>query len=342
MRPPGTLSSTGEAMLRALPRRDSQTVTLPDGRKLGFAEYGHPEGRPLFFFHGFPGSRLEAAGTDKMARRRWLRVIAVDRPGMGLSTFQPQRRITDWPADVAALARHLDLPRFAVMGGSGGAPYALACAHALPRERLTAVGVMAGMGTFEASAKPLIPFGPRFLGVASRHWPAMVRVVTDVIVGVVRWVMETGFVTRRMDRWLEGVERKEKEAAAAKAAAGDAPVDEEVEDKRTLAERREELIHIGFEGFAQGAAGAVQEAQLTGQDWGFKMADITYNPILFWHGTKDANVPLAWARHMADQLPHATFKEYEGETHFTLVKHLDDILVEIVPEETTPGTKLEK
>lgn len=322
-------------MLRALPRRDSQTLTLPDGRTLGYAEYGHPEGRPLFFFHGFPGSRLEAAGTDKIARRRRLRVISVDRPGMGLSTFQPQRRITDWPADVAALARHLDLPRFAVMGGSGGAPYALACAHALPRETLTAVGVMAGMGTFEASVKPHIPIGPRFLGSASWHWPAAVRVVMDAIVGVVRWGLKRGLVTRRIDAWLEGVERKEKEAAVAKAAAGDAPVDEEVEDKRTLAERREELIHIGFEAFAQGAAGAVRDAQLTGQDWGFKTEDVTYDPILFWHGTKDINVPLAWVRPMAERLPHGVFKEYEGETHFTLVKHLEDILVELVPEETT-------
>lgn len=124
--------------------RTRQTLILPDRRLLGFAEFGDPSGTPLVYFHGFPMSRLEGWSIDRMARRRRLRVIAPDRPGFGLSTFRDQRRITDWPVDVRALASHLGLERFAILGVSGGGPYAVACASALPREMLSAVGVVAG------------------------------------------------------------------------------------------------------------------------------------------------------------------------------------------------------
>ncbi len=87
-----------------------------------------PTGFPLFAFHGFPGSRMEARGLEDIGRRHNLRFICPDRPGYGLSTFQPNRRLLNWPADVRYLARqHLDLKRYAVLGGSGGGPHA--CTH---------------------------------------------------------------------------------------------------------------------------------------------------------------------------------------------------------------------
>ena len=98
-----------------------QELELPDGRVLGFDEYGARDGTPLFYFHGTPGARLEwhLFGGENAAQRLGLRIIAVDRPGMGLSTFQPGRRITDWPADVRAVADALQLGTFAVLGCSG-------------------------------------------------------------------------------------------------------------------------------------------------------------------------------------------------------------------------------
>lgn len=120
------------------------TCRLPDGRTLGYAEFGCPNGRPLMWFHGFPMSRLDGWAADRIARRRGIRVIAPDRPGFGLSTFQPSRRIVDWPADVKALADHIGIKRFAVLGLSGGGPYAVACAYALPKQTMTACGVLIG------------------------------------------------------------------------------------------------------------------------------------------------------------------------------------------------------
>jgi pimeloyl-ACP methyl ester carboxylesterase len=104
-----------------------------------------PDGAPIFYFHGSPSSSLEwdLFGGETLAKRLYIRVIVPDRPGLGHSEFQPERRIGDWPADVVALANQLTLDRFAVLGYSGGGPYAAACALKIP-ERLTRVGIVSG------------------------------------------------------------------------------------------------------------------------------------------------------------------------------------------------------
>ena len=57
------------------------TLLLGDGRRLGYAQYGTPDGEPLLYFHGHPGSRLEARFAHRTAAEAGLRVIALDRPG---------------------------------------------------------------------------------------------------------------------------------------------------------------------------------------------------------------------------------------------------------------------
>lgn len=120
-----------------------RTITVKDGRELAYAEYGEPNGHPVFFFHGTQSSRLERHRDESIARGRGARIIATDRRGQGLSDFQPGRTLLDWPDDVTRLADSLGLDRFAVMGMSAGGPYALACAHAIP-ERLSSIKVIAG------------------------------------------------------------------------------------------------------------------------------------------------------------------------------------------------------
>jgi pimeloyl-ACP methyl ester carboxylesterase len=121
-----------------------QQIRLRDGRLLGCAEYGDPEGKPVFFFQGTPSSRLmhpDATLTSALAGR----LIMLDRPGFGLSDFQPNRHLLDWPDDVVEVADLLGLDRFAVVGISGGGPYAAACAYKI-RERLTSVAMVSSMG----------------------------------------------------------------------------------------------------------------------------------------------------------------------------------------------------
>src|SRR3954471_17322215 len=98
----------------------NNTITLPGGRRLGYAKYGDPDAMPVLYCHGFPSCRLEPS----MLPVSGIRLIALDRPGYGLSEPLPGRTLRDWPRDVAAAADALGLHRFAVVGVSGGAPYA--------------------------------------------------------------------------------------------------------------------------------------------------------------------------------------------------------------------------
>jgi len=140
--------------------RTLQTIRLKGGRILGFAEYGDPKGKPLFYFHGWPASRLNAAIYDTLSKRLHIRIIAPDRPGFGLSDFQRDRTLLDWPGDVVSLADYLKIKKFAVMGVSGGGPYAADCAYKIPH-RLTKTGIVVGLGQIRGpeSVKGLLWIG---------------------------------------------------------------------------------------------------------------------------------------------------------------------------------------
>jgi pimeloyl-ACP methyl ester carboxylesterase len=123
-------------------------LKLSDGRQLCYAEYGDPNGFPIFVFHGNPNSRLLWGLIPGSPFLPNVRLIAPDRPGFGQTDFKEGvTTLENWPKDIAALADHLGIKKFAIFGPSGGGPYALACAWKMP-ERLTAVGVFASVGPF--------------------------------------------------------------------------------------------------------------------------------------------------------------------------------------------------
>jgi hypothetical protein len=93
----------------------SDTLILPDGRKLGYAQYGSLTGRPILYLHGLPGSRLEAAGYDELGLELGARIIAADRPGYGWSSPHPGRTLLDYPKDLEHLAKHLELNNYGVL-----------------------------------------------------------------------------------------------------------------------------------------------------------------------------------------------------------------------------------
>ncbi|KAF7503157.1 hypothetical protein GJ744_004261 [Endocarpon pusillum] len=315
--------------------RDTQIVTLPDGRVLSYAEYGPTTGYPIFFFHGYPSSRLEAGPIAHLASRLGLRLIAPDRPGFGLSTFQPGRKITSWPADVSFLASHLGLVRFAVLGGSGGGPYALACAQALPHTQMSAVGVLAGAPPWEAGTKEVLWYS-RLAAVAANYAPGALTVVGDAAVRGLRWVVEPEWVRCRLERWLEAVEKKEEQRRKENGGWTEEREHErstEKDERQSLKteSRCDRLLPLLFEPFAQGAAASVQEAKLLTQSWGFRFEDVKYDRILIWHGTRDVNAPISMIRWMAARLPHCELRESDH-THFTLVDQLEEILAQLLPD----------
>lgn len=308
-------------------RRYNQTITLPDGRKLGYAEAGSPTGYPLFLFHGFPGSRLEVRGLEDIGRRHNIRVIATDRPGYGLSTYHPTFLMADWPEDVENLARQLELKRFAVLGESGGGPYALACAHALPSETVSSVGLLCSAAPWEAGTKDVL-LSARIGSWAATNCPSLATGVINFVVGLARRFASTATGKRLMD------------AVVSKAiqTAGKEIPEEETTPRQAVAERRERALRIFLEPFAQGAKGFVREAFLLTHPYGFCLEDIKQK-VHIWHGTKDANSPIRMVRWMAERLPHCEMRELEGETHFTIIKYLEEVVTTLVPADVSNAEK---
>ncbi|RVX69289.1 hypothetical protein B0A52_06882 [Exophiala mesophila] len=307
--------------------RNSQTFNLSDGRVLGFAEYGDPDGSPLLYFHGYPSSRLEANATEQIGRRLRVRILALDRPGFGLSTPQPDRRIVDWPADVQEFAKGQNLSEFAVLGLSGGGPFALACGHILPRSMVTGLGLFAS-GPPWAAGPSQMSYMRRVTRFAAYSWPSGLRVVLHATVRLVEWIVGTRIISRRIDGWLEEQDRKKEEARSA--GRDDTPSAAAL--KRPTSERREDLVRLIIgEPFLQGAEAAVHEARLlSSDDWGFRFEDVQYDPIWIWHGALDTSAPIGMIRYLAERLPHTKLRVFEGDTHYTMFKHLEGAISDLL------------
>lgn len=281
-------------------RAEDRVVRLPDGRRLGYSEYGAAEGRPVFFFHGFGTSRV-ICPPEEPAIEMGIRLIAVDRPGIGLSQALPGRRLLDWPTDVAALADRLGIDSFSVIGWSGGGPYALACAHALP-ERVAAIGLV-------SSPAPLT--GTSESGYLRRLDRNAVRAA-----GRAPWVI-------RLALWHWGRPQRRdatrffEDSVAAMCAA----------DQAVLAapELRGRMIANSSELYRQGGRGMYDEALVLAKPWGFEVNEIRV-PVHVWHGARDETVPLAMAEFLSREIPSARANILREEGHHLLYRRWPEIL----------------
>jgi pimeloyl-ACP methyl ester carboxylesterase len=277
--------------------RDRLNLTLPlaDGRTLGYAEFGDPNGKPLMFFHGGGGSRLLGELCHKAALRQGVRVIAPDRPGMGLSDPQPGRRLLDWPQDVVQLADSLGLQKLATMGHSAGAVYALACAKAFP-DRLSATIVI---GCFAR-------------GAATSGMPLMFRLM----------LLSPGFAARSFAQAMSELVRDPIKSACKSAAWLSAA------DQRAFADPEfARIVHEGTrEALRRGTSGVVQDVRLIFSRWGFELSEVR-GRIDLWHGEDDRMAPVAFGRYAAARLPDcvATFCADEGHNSI-LVNRMEEIL----------------
>jgi pimeloyl-ACP methyl ester carboxylesterase len=304
-RPDGT-ATAGLALASGeepIMQRSARTIRLADGRRLGFDEHGAPDGIPVLYFHGSPSSRLEWVlfGPVERLQRHGLRLVAVDRPGLGLSDFQPDRRMIDWPADVRALADHLGWERFAVLGYSGGSAYAAACAWAMP-ERLTATAMVAAVAPFELpGVAEGIPGGNlRFL-MLSRDRPRAARAMQAAMGLVVR------FAPNRV--------------LASMASALPAP------DRAVIADPdlQRAFLRMVRESGRQGVRGPQVDSALMVSPWGFDPAEIRV-PVSIWKGKQDQNAPLAMAEHLARVIPQSRLTVYPEDGHISVVtRHADAI-----------------
>lgn len=282
------------------PDRD-HVIRLADGRRLGYAEYGDEHGRPVLFFHGLGTSRVACPPSDDLARELGVRLISVDRPGIGLSDPRPGRRLLDWPVDVAQLADHLDLGKFAIVGWSGGGAYAAACGYLLP-DRLRVVGLVSAPAPI--SGVPRADYLRRFdrtAAHAARRAPWMIRLA----------LWHWGRPQRRDPaRYFE-------QSVAEMCAA-----DQEVLADPSL---RALMIANSAELYRQGGRGLYDEALAIARRWGFRPAEIR-TPVQLWHGERDDTVPVSMARYLARSIPNCRATLYPDEGHHLLYRRWPEIL----------------
>jgi pimeloyl-ACP methyl ester carboxylesterase len=276
-------------------------VVLRDGRRLGFVEYGDPNGRPIFFFHGFGTTRVICPPDERPAIERGVRLIAVDRPGVGISDSLPGRGLLDWPDDVAELADRLGIGSFSVIGWSGGGPYALACGYALP-DRVAAVGLV-------SSPAPLAGIAERgYLRRMDRH---AVRAA-----GRAPWVI-------RLALWHWGrPQRRDAERFFEESVAEMCAADQEI---LAAPELRDRMIANSAELYRQGGRGMYDEALVLARPWGFELRDIRV-PVYVWHGNRDETVPIGMADYLARAIPAAQVSIHPEEGHHLLYSRWPEIL----------------
>jgi pimeloyl-ACP methyl ester carboxylesterase len=287
----------------------SRQVQLRDGRRLGFAEWGDPAGKPIFLFHPLPGSRIFRHPDDSIAAALGVRLITVDRPGFGLSDPFPGRKLLNWPDDVVKLADALHIDRFAVLGVEAGGAYALACAYRIPR-RLVTVGLVSGLSPLnrQGARIDMIPLLRNSYIMAFRA-PTLLRFMMYFGAREAQSYPEK-YLSRTDDPLL-------------------------TESDRALLLQNAEIRAMSLESIAEtfriGSTPYSDEMILLVRPWGFRLHEI---PILvyLWHGEKDVIAPSQMGYYLANELLACEAHFIPEEGHGLIFSRWSEILLTLVSE----------
>ena len=289
--------------------RTNQTLTLSDGRTLGFAEYGAQDGYPIFDLHGLPGSRLEGKLFETPALEHNARIITIERPGIGLSSPQPGRTILGHAEDVQALAAHLKLETYSIMGVSGGGPYGLACAYAIPPQHLRSVAVVAGCGIYDSETCKTMMKANQWMFWALKAVPWGADLYVRCLFGPMLWFS---------DEQLEKKTREQNEGGGSWIAPPPDPKDKEAMADGVMSSI---LIKELREHFRQGFGVYTEDGTILAGELGFELADVQQETVRLWYGKRDVSVPAAIGEDYARRLGPKAKLRVEDETHLSLVKN---------------------
>ena len=282
-----------------------ESVKLSDGRSLSFARFGDPSGKPVFYFHGFPGSRLEPQSNHDAFLKAGIQLLALDRPGIGHSTRKNKRKLLDWPDDVVEIAKILKLEKFSILGVSGGGPYALACARAIPGY-LNKVTVACGLGPIDApNATSGMMLSNRVLFRYGKFFPPVLHLSTFLMVRQL-----SSKPTKGLKKFVEGL-----------------PEPDRLVLSKTDAQ--DFVAASAVEGVRQGSGPLLEEIGIYSRSWGFKLEDLNV-PVSLFQGEVDIDVPASMARHQASLIPDCEINLYPNDGHFSLlVNHIDEIIASL-------------
>lgn len=277
-----------------------------NGHEIAYTTFGDSSfSRPIFYFHGFPGSHLEAKIAHEAASRLQATLIAPDRPGFGGSDTYPGRTLVDWPPVVAALADELKIETFSILAVSGGAPYGAACAFAL-KERIRRVLIVSGMAPIDDFSTCRGMRWPNRLSLwLAKNYPWLGKLTAQTLAGWWR-TMPTAMLA-----WLYFLVSSD--------------------DRRILAlPNVRQVMKRNFAlGLSQGSSGVAQELLVLAQPWGFSLTDINV-PVALWHGLDDYYVPVAMVKKLKSDIPHAELRLVAGRGHFMLIEMIEEAIQNVI------------
>jgi pimeloyl-ACP methyl ester carboxylesterase len=280
---------------------DDGFVRVSGNRQLAYRATGPVRGFPILFFHGLAESRLTTHPDGSILSELGIRLIAIDRPGVGLSDAHPRRRLLDWPTDIAMLADHLGCPKFAIIGHSAGAPYVAACAYAMP-ERILSASIVSGICPFSFRLlRPMLTSKFCKIGVPLFCVPAITR---PAIWAGIKYARPR--VRRIYERHLAHLGEADRDAMA----------DPALKDMRILS-----LL----EAVRQGPEGLCEDIVLLRRSWGFAIEEIKF-PIRVWHGDLDKIVDISFGRELLRLIPDSRAEFRSGIGHNVLFSHWRQII----------------
>ncbi|MDL9935998.1 alpha/beta hydrolase [Gordonia sp. ABSL1-1] len=290
----------------ARPKIEGSIAVGENKRRIGFAEYGEATGRPMVWLHGTPGARRQIpTEAREHAVTHGIRLIGIDRPGVGSSTPYHYANVAAFADDLAKVVDALGIDEFAVIGLSGGGPYTLAAAHAMP-ERVVAAGILGGVAPRvgpEAIGGGLMELGS-FVAPAVEVAGAPIGKVLSTILGVARPIADPAI--RIYGRFSPEADR----AALARP------------------EFRAMFLNDLLHGGRRRMEAPFNDIVAFAHDWGFRVSDVTV-PVRWWHGDADHIVPFEHGEHMVSLLPDAKLFMLPGDSHLSTLNMATDILDEI-------------
>jgi pimeloyl-ACP methyl ester carboxylesterase len=282
-------------------------IAVGDDRQIGFAEFGDPQGRAIFWLHGTPGARRQIPMEARVyAEQRQIRLIGVDRPGIGSSTPYQYDTVFAFAEDLRTIADTLGIDRFEVIGLSGGGPYTLACAAAMP-DRVVAAGVLGGVApvrgvdAISGGISTLISAAAPVVQIAG----APLRLAASTLIRLIRPVAEPALYAY-------------------------ASISPEA-DRQLLVRPEFKAMFLDdlLNGSRKQLAAPFADVVVFARDWGFRLDEVKV-PVRWWHGDADHIVPFDHGQHVVSRLPDAQLTHLPGESHLAGLGRAEEILDSMV------------
>ena len=289
--------------MKSFPEKKS-LIKLRNGNNIGYAIYGNKKNFPIFYFHGWPGSRFELKNIPLKKKKCF--IIALERPGYGISDPISKFKILDWPKIVLEVANKLKIKKFSIIGVSGGAPFALACANTIKNKRLKSIAIVCALAPNKAKGMDKGRVG-MLLNLGRKPF------ISWLIFNFLRMRLLNGNLEKSFNKWKNKISLPE------------------IDLKLFTIDRGKRLMENFKEAVKHGTKGVHRDANLYSNYWGFKLKNIK-KKIFVWHGDKDLTVPIITNKYYKKKLKNKEIFIKPNEGHFSICYNFMNDIIQQVSE----------